>query len=519
MEFIFEKNIKPNTNNFVNLKDFNENILKKTKDINGTNKYYRNIDAGINDLLSNNVGYPEEVIENYRIGWKNQYQNYHKGYLWYLYTAYMSDAGIEIAPWYLYNVILHQIAQVVKDHPEEFRSVFTSSKEKISIQLYESEFDVGLYSEIIKNLIPEKTTYETFFPLWTETPKYYTESIQGLFADIVQKYYPCAISGCSCPKVRIKGTQGDWNKLHKTILDLKNIFNLNNTHLLDDYLDKVILCVDDFKFNWNEKETWEDFFFVTNCGSGHQEGIDGTIRQLLNYPHDEMLIHRLPSTLSRFPFEMCVLGMESQKDSYFISGIVGSNLDSDGYLVPSYDYAITWINHEAARLNENKTNELLWMRDELEKWNRISISGKHLKNHFIHDCSQYFNSKSWTNYLNETDLEILSKAKIDGVDEYDDNVINEYLHKIYNRLLDGYNFRKKLDDPYMPAGEEPTFEAESEKVEVLRNADKADVDEQIKTAKSDKAKIETELEDSKNNLKELESKLAAINQIYADLKK
>lgn len=67
--------------------------------------------------------------------------------------------------------------------------------------------------------------------------------------------------------------------------------------------------------------------------------------------------------------------------------------------------------------------------------------------------------------------------------------------------------------------EGPTFESESEKVEVLRNADKADVDEQINTAKSDRAKIETELEDSKNNLKELESKLAAINQIYADLKK
>lgn len=67
--------------------------------------------------------------------------------------------------------------------------------------------------------------------------------------------------------------------------------------------------------------------------------------------------------------------------------------------------------------------------------------------------------------------------------------------------------------------EGPTLESESEKVEVLRNADKADVDEQIKSAQSDRAKIETELEDSKNNLKELEGKLTAINQIYADLKK
>lgn len=67
--------------------------------------------------------------------------------------------------------------------------------------------------------------------------------------------------------------------------------------------------------------------------------------------------------------------------------------------------------------------------------------------------------------------------------------------------------------------EGPTLESESEKVEVLKNADKADIDEQIKSTQTDKAKIETELEDSKNNLKELEDKLTAINQIYSDLKK
>ena len=67
--------------------------------------------------------------------------------------------------------------------------------------------------------------------------------------------------------------------------------------------------------------------------------------------------------------------------------------------------------------------------------------------------------------------------------------------------------------------EEPSLESENEKVEILRNADKTDIDEQIKSAQSDRAKIEVELEDSNNSLKELESKLSAINKIYADLKK
>lgn len=66
---------------------------------------------------------------------------------------------------------------------------------------------------------------------------------------------------------------------------------------------------------------------------------------------------------------------------------------------------------------------------------------------------------------------------------------------------------------------ESTTELESAKIEVSRNGDNTDIDEQIKSAQSSKSKIEIELEDSKNNLKELESKLVAINQIYADLKK
>lgn len=57
----------------------------------------------------------------------------------------------------------------------------------------------------------------------------------------------------------------------------------------------------------------------------------------------------------------------------------------------------------------------------------------------------------------------------------------------------------------------------TQKVENLKNSN--DVDEQINSTQAEKSKIVVELEDSKNNIKELESKLSAINQIYADLKR
>ena len=67
--------------------------------------------------------------------------------------------------------------------------------------------------------------------------------------------------------------------------------------------------------------------------------------------------------------------------------------------------------------------------------------------------------------------------------------------------------------------EGPSIESQTKKVEDLRNTKDTNVDEQINSTQAEKSKIITELEDSKNNLKELDSKLSAINQMYADLKK
>lgn len=65
----------------------------------------------------------------------------------------------------------------------------------------------------------------------------------------------------------------------------------------------------------------------------------------------------------------------------------------------------------------------------------------------------------------------------------------------------------------------PSLASQTQKVEELRDPKDISVDEQISTTLEDKSKIVVELEESKNNLKILESKLSAINQIYADLKK
>lgn len=453
MEFVFENNINPNPDNFLSIDNLEQQILKKTSDIKNINDY-ENIYSGIDNLLEKNFSSPENIIEKYRIKWKQRYSNYHQGYLWYLYSAYMSDSGIEIAPWYLYNVILHQIAQVIKDNVEEYRNIFTSSQEKITIKMDTSELDIKYYTSLIKKLIPDSDIFDTFFPSWTETPLYYNECIQGLFSDMVQKYYAAFVYGCSCPKVRVKGTQDDWNNLSDTIVKLNNIFNNNNSHSLDKYLNKVINYLDNLKNNWNKPETWENFFYIKNCGSGHQEGVGGTIYNLLNYDGYEMLLHQLPNTLSRFPFQT---NDPKQKDSYFLSGIVGSNLDSDGYLVPFYDYSITWIDYEEGKLEQTKLNEYQWLKEQLENLERISPNDEYLKHHFIHNNEIYSKFLDDKNYLDEKKLEIIKLG---------DEAINKYLN---DKLEDKLRFyRELIEDGISPWFDEPKFEEIKDEFEKIR---------------------------------------------------
>ena len=449
MEFIYLDNVNPIKENLTNLQKFEDLVLKSSEDIVGEINYKSLSDALEQSIDSGKIK-SKDKVERYRVEWKNIHQNYHQGYLWYLYSAYMTDAGIEIAPWYFYNVILHQIAQVIKDNPEEFQGIFTNSNEKISIKMLTPDLDIELYTSIIRKLIPDANTYDAFFPSWSETPQFYMESIQGLFADMVQKYYSAMVLGCSCPKVRVKGNQEDWDKLVITIENLSEIFNVYKTNSLNKYLFQIINYLKSIQTTWTNPDTWKNFFFVTNCGSGHQEGVGGEFRNLLNYKIDcEMLVHQLPNTISRFPFEY--LPVPSQSNSYFISGIIGSNLDDSGFLVPSYDYAITWIDKTACEINPQKLKNYTEMLAQIDRWDRIKPVGKYIKHHFICDLSHYKNDKKLiSEYLNSNDIKVLDK--ITG-DYQDSNIITQYIESIYKTQLNDWNFYTQIFGVSLPMPE------------------------------------------------------------------
>ena len=123
---------------------------------------------------------------------KNKYA-YHDGYIEYLMCAYMNEHGIEIGPWHLWNIILSQICDFVKNNCEPFRHIFTASDEKITIEQTTTEIDVDMLIDQINNLCP--TNLKRFLPEFENAPSKYDISMKGLVADMVQNYYSCMVYG------------------------------------------------------------------------------------------------------------------------------------------------------------------------------------------------------------------------------------------------------------------------------------------------------------------------------------
>ena len=389
MEFVFDSNIKPveksnikqyiDKNNFIKLLSESKTKTSQIKPY-SSNDYLEPI---IDNILDKSIDISNENIEFYKEDFKNtNIDFYHMSYIDYLKHAYVNDYGIEIAPWYLYHVIFFQVAQIIKTNGSKFRDVFTNSDEKINLTFEQDEIDINQYVSFIRKLIPNSDTYDVFFPQWSplKLSPYYNHTLSGLFADMVQEYYGCMILGCSLPKVKIYGDQNDWNILSLTIDKLYQTL-YDRLDLIDrKYFDTLKTYIQHLQYNWSFPDTWKNFFFIEHCGSGHQTSLSGDFRKLLNYNIDhELLPDSLPSMISRFPF-VNTNNKIGCHNSFFISGLIGSNISTDGYLCPVYDYAITYIDLNIKDLNINIDRKNLYMEflPLIKKLNRLCRYDSHI---------------------------------------------------------------------------------------------------------------------------------------------
>jgi|688.fasta_scaffold123608_2 hypothetical protein len=414
--FVFDEKQQPNPANFKKYELFNVGLLKNSKD------EYKQYD-GLKILnLQQQTGMIIDSkcsVENFLFEIPKDKTTYHDGYLEYLRNAWYSDCGIEVAPWYIWNVILKQFSEIVKTDTNKYRPIFTNSNEKIKLNFLSDMFDIDDFINELKKYVP--IDINTFIPQFPGQPNNYVESMYGLFADMVQNYYDCRILGCSIPKVRVLGTNDDWQKLIDTAKAITRI--LADKNIESKYLNRVIIQLTVLLENIDNDKYWSIFFYIESCGSGSQKEIKGHIKNFINDSNQTLLSTSLPKMISRYPFTHTATGIE--RNMNFISGIMYSSLDNDGFLVPEYHCNITEYDYNACKL----TPELSFENDILIEFHKRMYKydpEKYQANHryikeesYRKDCehkittilpyNEYIFKKKGANMMTESELQFYYK--------------------------------------------------------------------------------------------------------------
>lgn len=136
------------------------------------------------------------------------------GLLDYYQACYNKHRGVVISPDHLWHIVLYELATVVAADSEKYRDLFTTSKGKTTISIPTSspeKIDLTQLVEELKRLVP--SDIDIFVPELSVYDLTSYTAMCGAFCDLVSPYYSYMTFACGFPRIKIAGTDEDWQRL------------------------------------------------------------------------------------------------------------------------------------------------------------------------------------------------------------------------------------------------------------------------------------------------------------------
>ena len=191
---------------------------------------------------------------------------------------------------------------------------------------------LGLYLDLdelmkrLKELVPNNV--DDFFPEFSTKTQDSTISDYGAFAHMVSPYYNYSMYLCGIPKVRVEGTNEDWLNFESGLQRLGSLF-IDTDQKMTTYFLNVSDTILKIR---NETIDFSDMFRLEECGSGSQVEVAGWIQDFfIDIPRARYL-ENYCTCVSKIPYKNITL----KKDFTLYTGLFGSNLDNDNYLIPEF---------------------------------------------------------------------------------------------------------------------------------------------------------------------------------------
>lgn len=263
---------------------------------------------------------------------------YHTNYLDYLSKCYASHHGIIIKPDFIWYTILCEMAVIIKNDPEPYRYIFTDSTEKKDVEVFtEHPIKMPIDKLIAKvfDLIPSNLNSNDILLNFSTTTDNSKIAFSTSFLDAASPYYNYMMFMCGYNKINILGTTEDYQLIREA---LERLYVLFSGTQLSAYLDKCNTLIEDIITNFDSKEFWKDIFYVTFCGSGHQEEAKGWFTDFFDKYPSIGYVNNFSTHNSIVEYK----NITTNRSYKMMNGLFSSVEDSD-YLVPDFGFYITEV--------------------------------------------------------------------------------------------------------------------------------------------------------------------------------
>lgn len=281
-----------------------------------------------------------------------------------LHASFDRHRPFSFSPDHIWYIICYEIATHVKQNSEKYRELFTTSKNKENMLVYEDDFiydknylynndwnhAINSFKKEINQKVPKDIQDLMLIDFSTST-NITKLSILSIFMDSIQNYYTFTVkTKCGIPRILVTGDITDWEKIIKKVESLQKVFPD-----LSKYFDNLIvtlkilvekLYVDD---NSQHEKFWNSIYKKLNMSGS--DIITGWIQNLFAYEYSEEVpklktnfksysFDSFPTHISKVPFIWDYYGEKINMN--LVSGFLGNNV-IDNYMTPELGFGITEI--------------------------------------------------------------------------------------------------------------------------------------------------------------------------------
>lgn len=256
---------------------------------------------------------------------------YHKNYMDYLHLCWANHLNIVITPDIIWYSLLTELATIVKNEPEQYRSLFSESEEKQEIIIVTDELvDMPLQELVtaLKEKVPINT--EPFMPVFTTSTNRSKHAFYSAFCDVCSPYCDYCMMLCGFPSIKIEGTVDDWKLMCQSWKELAKIIN---TH--QQWFNKTIETLKTCADNLENVDWWKKMFHIKHCGSGGQIEVTGWYADLFLKQPSLRYVENFASCRSVVEYKQ----LNTKKEYKMEDGLFFSQ-QQDEFLKPDFGYII-----------------------------------------------------------------------------------------------------------------------------------------------------------------------------------